>query len=575
MIGTSNANLNNNTEGQRQEEEKQSTNPFNRTQSLMDSSSQNQVMGNGQMMGQQDSNKPQNFDKEMGEQYNYSNLYSQMAYQDPMNVGCAMNQMPNTSGLNPEGEAQALHQNFNNFNDGGNDFRMGMMQSSMNQASSEEYGSRSRMSRKGHRYPKSSQWSTEEDTLLGKLYQEFGSRKWKRIATEINKHFWGSNEVRKGKQCRERWINHLDPEVNKGPFTVEEDILMIEIQLETGNRWAYISTFLKGRTENQVKNRFKTLIKKYVLSTYGKSYYENYLKEIANRDEHEYQWKNDPIVNSLLEAKRQERDNSAGQSSASKNVQMNEETKAPPTININDLNAAGALSAFQKVGSNFLNYSRNASSMNAMNSQPVFNNNSLDYLQEGKNLINESIYLNNSLRSMNSVNSGMDQQNNSMGNMSFNNGQSFGRQNLTKSNEGSKEKTKGINRTPDVVKSTIPRASIDLMGDNSNEKKMRQDTSNIQNTENAQMEVSPLGGNNTNTKNQANENAKMDSVSNSSNMNLNMTGFNSQNVQMNPEMMSIYQVKQMAVRKFIDSENEENMYILHDGTIFIECIKTG
>lgn len=125
MIGTTNTNLNNNTEGQRQEEEKQSTNPFNRTQSHMNSSSQNQVMGNSQMMNQQDSNKPQNFDKEMGEQYNYSNLYSQMVYQDSMNAGYGMNQMPNTSGLNPEGEVQAVHQNFNNFHDGGNDFRMG------------------------------------------------------------------------------------------------------------------------------------------------------------------------------------------------------------------------------------------------------------------------------------------------------------------------------------------------------------------------------------------------------------------------------------------------------------------
>lgn len=432
---------------------------------------------------------------------------------------------------------------------------------------SEEYSVKSRFNRKGHRYPKSSQWTPEEDELLGQLYQKFGSRKWKWIATEINKHFWDSKEIRKGKQCRERWINHLDPDVNKGPFTVEEDILMIEIQLEAGNRWAYISTFLKGRTENQVKNRFKTLIKKYVLSKFGKSHYDSYMKEISKRDEHEYPWKNDQIVNALLESKRQERDNSAGQNSASKNVPMSEESKTPANVNINEVNAAGALSAFQKVNSNFMMYSRNASTVNAMNSQPVYLNHSLDYLQDGNNLNNESINLNNS---MNSMNSGMGQQNLSMGNMSFTGGQNIARQNMTKSNEGSKEK-KPPAKTSEVVKSTVPRASIDLMAEGSNEKMRRKDTGSIQGADTSQMEMNSFSEN----KNVSNDDANMDAASNSNNMNLNMAGYNTQNMQMNPEMINIVEVKQMAVRKFIDSDNEENMYILPDGTMVIECIKTG
>lgn len=79
--------MSNNTEGQRLEEEKQPSNSFNMSQSVMNAASQNHAMGNNQMMGQQDSNKPQSFDKEMGEQYNYPNSYSQMAYQDSMNPG--------------------------------------------------------------------------------------------------------------------------------------------------------------------------------------------------------------------------------------------------------------------------------------------------------------------------------------------------------------------------------------------------------------------------------------------------------------------------------------------------------
>lgn len=71
----------------------------------------------------------------------------------------------------------------------------------------------------------------------------------------------------------------MNPHINKGPFSLLEDVLMIEKQIEHGNRWAYISTFLKGRTENQVKNRFKHMQKKYVESAYGKEYYKEYAKE--------------------------------------------------------------------------------------------------------------------------------------------------------------------------------------------------------------------------------------------------------------------------------------------------------
>jgi hypothetical protein len=40
-----------------------------------------------------------------------------------------------------------------------------------------------------------------------------------------------------GKQCRERWFNHLDPAVRKGDWTVEEDRLIWEKQQEIGNKW--------------------------------------------------------------------------------------------------------------------------------------------------------------------------------------------------------------------------------------------------------------------------------------------------------------------------------------------------
>lgn len=95
----------------------------------------------------------------------------------------------------------------------------------------------------------------------------------------FNKAVWNSKSVRIGKQCRERWLNHLNPDINKTPFSTEEDILIIEQQKLQGNRWACIANMLHGRTENSVKNRFKQILKKFCDTKYGKSFFPKYLKE--------------------------------------------------------------------------------------------------------------------------------------------------------------------------------------------------------------------------------------------------------------------------------------------------------
>lgn len=68
------------------------------------------------------------------------------------------------------------------------------------------------------------------------------------------------------------------------------------------------------------------------------------------------------------------------------------------------------------------------------------------------------------------------------------------------------------------------------------------------------------------SKNSPNEDANMDSVSDSN--------YTLQSNATNQEI-SISDIKQAAIRKFIDSENEENLYILYDGSLIIECIKTS
>ncbi|CAO2207974.1 unnamed protein product [Urochloa humidicola] len=99
-------------------------------------------------------------------------------------------------------------------------------------------------------------WTAEEDAVLSGHVAAHGEGRWNELALSAGLR-------RTGKSCRLRWLNYLRPGVRRGGFTPREQLLILDLHSRWGNRWSRIASHLPGRTDNEVKNYWRTRVQKH------------------------------------------------------------------------------------------------------------------------------------------------------------------------------------------------------------------------------------------------------------------------------------------------------------------------
>ncbi|KAK3147417.1 hypothetical protein QOZ80_3BG0282120 [Eleusine coracana subsp. coracana] len=99
-------------------------------------------------------------------------------------------------------------------------------------------------------------WTVEEDLLLVNYVHTHGEGRWNSLARS-------AGLKRTGKSCRLRWLNYLRPDLRRGNITPQEQLLILELHSRWGNRWSKIAQHLPGRTDNEIKNYWRTRVQKH------------------------------------------------------------------------------------------------------------------------------------------------------------------------------------------------------------------------------------------------------------------------------------------------------------------------
>ncbi|KAI9352811.1 Homeodomain-like protein, partial [Obelidium mucronatum] len=94
-------------------------------------------------------------------------------------------------------------------------------------------------------------WTKSEDEKLVEAVNIHGLNSWTKVSGHV--------ETRNDAQCRERYLNTLNPDLKRGDFSKQENDLLLELVAKHGPKWAKVATDMRTRTAKMCKRQYEAI----------------------------------------------------------------------------------------------------------------------------------------------------------------------------------------------------------------------------------------------------------------------------------------------------------------------------
>ena len=94
-------------------------------------------------------------------------------------------------------------------------------------------------------------FSLNEDCKLKQLVKIYGENDWAQIAAMMNN--------RNARQCRDRYKYFLAPDINKNPWSLEEEMKLDVLVQMYGKKWSKLTSYFPKRTDINLKCHYTML----------------------------------------------------------------------------------------------------------------------------------------------------------------------------------------------------------------------------------------------------------------------------------------------------------------------------